>query len=221
MFEGFEVKKILVLEDEPIAQMGLRLLLSRLGRERGWEIVGICSTIATAREQWLATRPDLTLVDIELPDGDGLEFVKELMARSAQSRILVFSILDSQEKVLAALQAGVRAYCTKSLDVDLLSRAIEAALLGECFLDPMVAGYLVDRVRSRGFHVRQQARSSLTERERQILSLISSGLKNPEIAQILYVSVSTVKSHVSHILSKLTCRDRAAAVAVAFQEQLI
>lgn len=129
------MKKILILEDEPLAQTGLRLLLSRLGRERAWEIAGICSTIATARERWLETRPDLTLVDIELPDGNGLEFAKELVARSAQSRILVFSMWDSQEKVLTALQAGVRSYCTKSLDVDLLSRAIEATLLwdlGNC-----------------------------------------------------------------------------------------
>jgi len=199
---------ILIADDHPLFRKGLRTLL---GAVPDLVLVGEAETGRQAIEQCLALQPDVLLMDLQMPGGSGIEATREIVAASPTTKILVVTLFDDDDSVFAALRAGARGYVLKDTDEEELVRAIRAVAHGEAIFGPAVA----TRVLAYFAASHRQAPPlfpSLTEREREILSLIARGKSNLAIAQDLSLSPKTVANHVSNIFAKLQVADRAEAI---------
>ncbi|GIF52192.1 LuxR family two component transcriptional regulator [Asanoa ferruginea] len=202
---------VIIVDDHPVVRDGLRGMLDADGR---FAVLGEAGDGREALALADAVRPDVVLLDLRMPVMDGVSTIRELKARGSAARVLVLTTYDTDTDVLPAIKAGATGYLLKDTPRDELCRAVAAAHRGESVLSPSVAGRLIDRLRTPG-------QEPLTQRELEVLSLIARGCSNREAARRLFVSEATVKTHLLHAYAKLGVRDRAAAVAVAFERGLL
>jgi DNA-binding NarL/FixJ family response regulator len=205
--------RVMVVDDHPIVRQGL---VSVLNDEDDLEVVGEAGTGREAVALALRLRPDVVLLDLEMPDVDGVEAIPQLLAARPGLGVLVFTAYDTDERVLGAVRAGARGYLLKGASASEIARGIRAVHAGGSSLEPRVASKLLAQVsapRAKG--------SSLTEREREVLRLVADGLPTKQIALSLSISERTVKFHVNSIFHKLGADNRAQAVALAAQRGLL
>jgi DNA-binding NarL/FixJ family response regulator len=184
------------------------------------ELVGEAADGKQALELAETLDPDVILMDIRMPNLDGVEATRRLVAAQARSRILVLTTFDLDEYVYAAIDAGASGFLLKDVQPDDLINAIRVVAAGNSLFAPAATQRLLERFSHTGTR-KEPSLGDLTERELETLRLLSSGLSNAEIAQQLYVSETTVKSHVSAILRKLSVRDRVQAVIAAYEAGLV
>lgn len=208
--------RILVADDHPIVRDGLVAILST---QPDFEIVGEAADGAEAVRHALTLTPDVMLLDLAMPELDGVEVLKRLRAEGASTRVIVFTAFDTDERILDAVQAGAQGYLLKGAPRDELFNAVRVVQAGGSLLQPIVASRLMRRV-SEGRAV-QDVAELLTGRELEVLRLLAQGQQNKEIAAQLVISERTVKFHVSSILGKLGAGNRTEAVRVAAQQGLI
>ncbi|OXM68482.1 response regulator [Amycolatopsis vastitatis] len=201
---------VLIADDHPIVRDGLRGIFTG----RGFEVVGEAANGAEAVALAERLRPDVVLMDLRMPGTDGVAAITELGRLGNPARILVLTTYDTDSDVLPAIEAGATGYLLKDAPREDLFRAVEAATRGEAVLSPAVASRLMGRMRG-------PAREPLSQRELEVLTLVARGTTNKEAAKKLFISEATVKTHLIHVYAKLGVKDRAAAVAVAFERGLL
>ena len=203
--------RIVIVEDHPLYRKGLRTMIDNVPR---FTLAGEAADGLTAVELVLETRPDVVLMDLQLPGQGGIAAIREITAAIPELRILVITLYEDDDSVFAALRAGARGYILKDTDEDDMVRAIRAIAVGESLFSPPVASRLLASFAQ----VRPVAPSpfpALTERERDILHLMAQGRSNTAIADELYLSVKTVANNVSNIFGKLRVADRSEAIVRA------
>ena len=203
----------MVVDDHPIVRQGL---VSVLGDEDDLEVVGEASSGREAVALTPRLRPDVVLLDLEMPDLDGIEAIPQLLAARPGVGVLVFTAYDTDERVLGAVRAGARGYLLKGASADEIARGIRTVHGGGSYLEPRVASKLLAEVKSP-----RPKGSGLSEREREVLRLVAEGLHTKQIALSLSISERTVKFHVNSIFHKLGADNRAQAVALAAQRGLL
>jgi DNA-binding NarL/FixJ family response regulator len=215
--------RVLVVDDQELVRSGFAMILNH---QPDLEVVGEAPDGLKAVELARTLKPDVVLMDLRMPVMDGVEATRRILAMPAESplRVLVLTTFDDDESVYAALRAGASGFILKDVPARELAGAIRIVAAGQSLFAPSVTRRIIERFVERPAAVDKDLRrraESLSEREREVLRLISTGLSNAEIADRLFVSEATIKSHVSHILTKLVARDRAQAVAFAYEAGLI
>jgi DNA-binding NarL/FixJ family response regulator len=203
-----EKVRILIVDDHPLFRKGLRMVLSSLP---DMLVAGEATTAQEAITQAGSLQPDLILMDLQMPGGSGLTAVRHITNHYPHIRILVVTLFADDESVFTALRAGARGYILKDADETEMIRAIRAVAQGEAIFSPAIATRLIDFFATTPTTASQSIFPDLTDREREILTLIARGEKNATIAEKLTISLKTVRNHVSNIFSKLQVADRAQA----------
>jgi DNA-binding NarL/FixJ family response regulator len=212
--------RVLLVDDQPLVRAGMRLILEP---EPGIEIVGECADgdeVIAAVDRW---HPDVVIMDIRMRRMDGATATRLLLERPEAPPVLVLTTFDDDETVALALNAGAAGFILKDAPGEDLIRATRIVASGGAWLDPQVAGRVLEtfrRASPRGAHADQRM-ASLTERERDVLREVASGANNQEIAEALFISEATVKTHLGNILAKLELRDRAAAIVFVHTHGLV
>jgi len=205
-----EQLRVLVADDHPVFRSGMLALLSS---SAGIEVVGEAETGEQAIALAAELRPDVVLMDLQMPGTGGIEATRRILAVSPEVRVLVVTMYEDDDLVFAALKAGARGYVLKGASPTDVVRAVQVAGDGEAIFSPSIAEHLI------GFFSQPRPAEpvfpELTEREREILDLMAQGRSNPEIAACLTLSLKTVRNHVSNIFGKLQVVDRAEAVMLA------
>jgi DNA-binding NarL/FixJ family response regulator len=212
---------VVLADDQPLIRRGLKLVLES---EPDIRVVGEAEDGQAAVDVTRSARPDLVLMDIRMPILDGIEATRRLCADpvSSQTAVLILTTYDVDEYVFAALRAGAAGFLLKHTSPEDLITAVRTIAGGEGLIAPAVTRRLIaEFASSRPRAAPSASLDALTPREREILALIGKGLTNTEIAQRLYVGEATVKTHVSHILTKLSLRDRIHAVIYAYEADLV
>ena len=213
--------RVLIADDHPVFRYGLRALL--LAEAAMAEVVGEATTGEEAVALAAQCQPDVILMDINLPELNGIEATRRITAATPRVGILMLTMFDDDDSVFAAMRAGARGYLLKGAEGDEAIRAITAVSNGEAIFSPTIANRLI------GFFGAPQKRRppepaplfpELTDREREVLTLIAQGYSNPAIAERLVLSPKTVRNHVSVIFSKLQVAGRAEAIILARDEGL-
>ena len=210
---------VLVADDQDLVRVGLCTILAR---RAGIEVLGEAADGRAAVREARRLRPDVVLMDVRMPELDGIEATRELISAGGDSgpRVLMLTTFDLDEYVYEALRAGASGFLLKDTPPDRLVAAIHAVRDGEALLAPAITRRLVERYAG-GSPTPNPALDELTAREREVLMLIARGLSNSEIAERLVVSMPTVKTHVGRVFMKLGLRDRAQAVIVAYEAGLV
>ena len=201
--------RIFVTEDHPLFRRGVVSLLSSVP---DFQVVGEATSGAEAVERATGLQPDVVLMDLQMPGGNGIEATREIARKSPDVRVLVVTLFEDDDSVFMALRAGARGYILKDADEEELARAIRAVGRGEAIFSPAVAERVLAYFASSSPAAQPQAFPSLTDREREILNLIARGHPNPAIARELSLSTKTVGNYVSNIFTKLQVADRAQAM---------
>ena len=212
--------RVLVADDQALVRAGFRAILE--GQE-DLDVVGEAENGAEAVALAQELRPDVVLMDIRMPDLDGIEATRRLVADGETARVLMLTTFDLDEYLYEAMKAGASGFLLKDAPRDQLIAAVRTVAAGDALLAPSLVRRLVeDFVRRPAPGSRSPARLiELTERELDVLMLIARGLANAEIAERLFLSEATVRTHVSHILAKLDLRDRVQAVVLAYESGLV
>lgn len=216
---------VLIVDDQELIRTGFRLILTA----RGIDVVGEAGDGAQAVQAAAELRPDVVLMDIRMPVMDGLEATRQILRLLPGCRVLMLTTFDLDRYVYAALRLGASGFLLKDVTADHLAGAVRLVGTGDALLAPSITRRLVER-----FATQDQARpaeppaadpgetlASLTPREREVLALVGRGMSNAELAAALFLSEATVKTHVARIFAKLTLRDRAQAVVVAYETGLV
>jgi len=214
--------RVLIADDQRVVREGLTMLVSLID---GVDVVGVASDGAEAVRLAEARHADVIMMDLRMPGTDGIAATADLRRRLPAARVLVLTTYADQDAILPALQAGARGYLTKDASAEQIEAAIRAVHAGQTHLDPAVQERLVAAVTSQPPAAGlsgpgQNPPGGLTAREAEVLTLLASGLTNTEIAQRLYLSNATVKTHINRIFAKTGARDRAQAVRYAYQHGL-
>lgn len=202
--------RILVVDDHPVVRDGL---VAMLGTQPDFEVVGEAGSGTEAVERALALRPDVVLLDMELPGLDGVEVIRRVREREPGVRIVVFTAFDRDEQIAGAIRSGAEGYLLKGTPREEVFRAIRVVHGGGSLIEPVVATKLLRQLRDDP--------DALTRRESEVLQLVAQGHSNKKVAKTLFVSERTVKFHVSSILAKLGVSNRTQAAAVARERGLI
>jgi DNA-binding NarL/FixJ family response regulator len=208
--------RVLIADDQSMVRAGFRMLLSG---EPDLEVVAEASNGLEAVDQAARNRGSVVLMDIRMPDLDGLEATRRILASDDSARILILTTFDLDEYVYEALRAGASGFVLKDDPPEQLLAAIRVVAGGEALLSPAITKRVIEQF-TRISHPRPRELDELTERELDVLRLITRGLSNAEIGQELYISDTTVKTHITHILQKLNLRDRVQAVVLAHETGL-
>jgi NarL family two-component system response regulator LiaR len=209
--------RILIVDDHAVVREGLRAFL---GLQPGFEIAGEAEDGREALSQAEQLNPDVILMDLVMPNLDGVSAMRELHGRGARSRVIVLTSFLEDDRLLPALEAGAAGYLLKNAQPSELARAIRAAHAGEAVIDPTVAARLVDTLSDRP-RAPAGREDQLTGREREVLGLIARGRSNKRIALELGISEKTVKAHVGHLLAKLGVSDRTQGALLAVRQGLV
>lgn len=205
---------VLIVDDHPVVRDGLRGMFESAP---GFRVLGEAANGVEAVERAAALDPDVILMDLRMPGGGGVDAIRELTRRAARAKVLVLTTYDTDSDTLPAIEAGATGYLLKDAPRDELFTAVRAAAEGRTVLSPAVASRLVSAVRS----PQAPGNEPLSAREREVLALVAKGTSNREIARELFISEATVKTHLTHLYGKLGVKDRAAAVAVAYDRGIL
>ena len=205
--------QIVVVDDHPVLRDGLTAVLST---QPDFRVIGEAESGAEAVEIVVELRPDIVMLDLEMPEMDGVETLKRFREHDPDIRVIVFTAFDTDERILAAVQAGAQGYLLKGAPRDQIFQAVRVVHSGDSLLQPVIASKLLRQVSQTA-----EVLGSLTPRESEVLNLLAQGLQNKEIAGELGISERTVKFHVGSILSKLNAGNRTEAVTIALQRGLI
>jgi len=211
---------VAIADDQALVRMGLRALIEA---EDDLQIVGEAESGTEAVALVRRTHPDVILTDIRMPGGDGLTALREISADPSceSTRVIMLTTFELDEYVFAALQAGAAGFLIKDNEPTELLRAIRLAAAGESLLSPSVTRTVISTFLGRSHSAQPHPRlDELTEREREVLSCVGEGLNNAEIAERLWISKATARTHVSRIMIKLGARDRPQLVVIAHQAGL-
>ncbi len=209
--------KIIICDDQAVVRDGLELLLSL---EKDFQVVGCAQDGAEAVELTAQHHPDLVLMDLKMPGVNGIEATRQIRAKFPQVKVLILTTYDDDEWVFDAIRAGASGYLLKDTPREKVVEAVRGTIFGRSFLDPAVAGKLLDQVARNQTQPSSLLTEKLTGREIDVLRLLARGLTNPEIATQLHLSEGTVRNHVSAILEKLNVSDRTQAAVIAIQHGL-
>lgn len=217
--------RVLLVEDHQMTLVGLKMLLEK---NESFTIVGEATNGLEAVQLANTHQPDVILMDIGLPEMDGIEATQQVKQSHPGTRIIMLTSKDNEQDVFAALSAGADAYCMKGISIEALTAAIEAVKEGTAWLDPAVARMVLGRFQgatpasadgnSSTLSEANLADCPLTARELEVLRLIVDGLSNPEIAERLTITKATAKAHVHSILQKLCVDDRTQAAVLAMRQ---
>ncbi len=209
--------KVIICDDQAIVRDGLELLLKL---ERDIDVVGVAQDGAQAIDMVKSTHPDLVLMDLMMPGVNGVEATRRIRAEYPETRVLVLTTYDDDEWVFDAIRAGAAGYLLKDTPRARVIEAIRGTIAGKAFVDPAVAGKLLEQAFTPQVQPATKITEKLTEREVDVLRLVARGLSNSDIAGQLHLSEGTVRNHVSIILSKLGVFDRTQAAILAIQHGL-
>src|SRR5579883_620328 len=204
--------RILIADDHPVFRYGLRMLLQA---ESLFEVVGEATTGQEVIDQVVVLQPDVTLMDLNMPEINGIEATRRILTLAPQMKILVLTMFDDDDSVFAAMRAGARGYILKGAEGDETVRAIHVVSSGEAIFSPAIAQRLMHYFGEQRPTTSAQAFPQLTEREREVLVLIGQGYTNNAIAEQLALSPKTIRNHVSIIFSKLQIAGRTEAIVLA------
>lgn len=207
--------KVLLVDDHEMVRLGVS---SYLSIQSDIEVIGEAENGKIGYEKALVLRPDVILMDLVMDVMDGIESTKAIMKDWPEAKIVIVTSFIDDEKVYPALEAGAASYILKTSTASTIANAIRSTYKGEIILEPEVTGKMMARLTKKQVH---QLHDDLTNREQEILMLISQGNSNQEIADALFITLKTVKTHVSNILAKLEVEDRTQAAIYAFKHHLI
>lgn len=210
--------RVLVVDDQPLVRSGFRMVLEE---RADLELVGEAADGMEALELARELDPDVILMDVRMPNLDGVEATRQLVESGTRARILVLTTFDLDEYVYAAIRAGASGFLLKDVEPAELVDAIRVVAAGNSLFGPAATERLVARFAQQPSPDAGRTLDELTEREKEILTLLASGLSNAELAEKLFLSETTVKTHVSAILRKLRVRDRVQAVIAAYDAGLV
>jgi DNA-binding NarL/FixJ family response regulator len=206
--------KMIICDDQAIVRDGLEMLLKL---EKDIKIVGVASDGAQAVEMTLQEKPDIVLMDLKMPIMNGVEAIRQIRLRCPEVKILVLTTYADDEWVSDALRSGAAGYLLKDTPREAVLSAIRGTLEGKTFIDPLVAGKLLNQYKHQVKQPASSVISNLTTREREVLGLLAKGLSNEDIAKRLFLSEGTVRNYISFILAKLNVTDRTQAAILAVQ----
>lgn len=212
--------RVLLVDDQPLVIAGLERIL---GMAEDLQVVGSCADGSEVPDAVARHTPDVVLMDVRMKEVDGAEATRLLAARAGSPPVLILTTFGDDEVVAAALSAGAAGFILKDAPGEDLIRATREVAAGRSWLDPSVTPRVLATYRSTTLP-RAEASAQLeelTDREREVLRLVARGASNPEIAAELFITEATVKSHVTHIFTKLDLRDRAAAIVFAYEHGLV
>ncbi|WP_432885915.1 response regulator [Kribbella sp. CA-245084] len=211
--------RVVIADDQALVRTGFQMIL----KARGIEVVGEAADGAEAVDAVRRLRPDVVLMDIRMPVMDGLEATRRILAGPTDCRVLILTTFDLDRYVYAALAAGASGFLLKDVTPEHLAAAVRLVTTGDALLAPSITRRLVERfaVPAAAQPAIHRDLTSLTPRELEVLTLMGQGLSNAELATELALSEATVKTHVARIFAKLTLRDRAQAVVLAYETGLI
>jgi len=215
---GMGTVRVALADDQGLIRAGFRALIEA---EEGLEIVGEAATGREAVALARRTHPDVMLMDIRMPDGDGLEATRDIARLGPVPRIIILTTFGLDEYIVEAIRAGAAGFLVKDTEPAELLRAIQAVHDGDALLSPPVTRQVMDLLKGQGPSSAPRSLAEITEREREVLALVGEGLNNAEIAERLYITPLTAKTHVSRIMGKLGCRDRAQLVVTAYESGLV
>ncbi|WP_329285343.1 response regulator transcription factor [Streptomyces sp. NBC_00691] len=208
--------RIFLVDDHEVVRRGLRDLIDD---EPDMEVVGEAATAEQALARGPALRPDVAVLDVRLPDGDGISVCRELRSRMPELACLMLTSFDDEDALLDAIMAGASGYVLKQIKGSDLVSAVRTVAIGQSMLDPATTARLMHSLREpeAAKPPEDERLASLSERERSVLDLIGEGLTNRQIAKRLYLSEKTVKNHISRLLGKLGVERRVQAAVIAAQ----
>lgn len=207
--------KVLIVDDHEMVRLGIS---SYLSVQDDMEVVGEAENGQEAVQKALELRPDAILMDVVMPVMDGIDATKEILKQWPDAKIIILTSFIDDEKVYPAIEAGAASYILKTSTAAEIAKAIRATAQGESVLEPEVTTKMMNRMSQKN---QPQLYEDLTAREREVLMLIAQGKSNKEIADELFITLKTVKTHVSNILAKLQVEDRTQAAIYAFQHHLV
>lgn len=207
--------RVLIVEDDPMMQLGLE---QSLMAHPQLEIVGQAEDGYLGVQAALQLKPDIVVMDIGLPRLDGIAATQQIKAALPKTHVVMLTSHKTETEIIAALSSGADAYCIKGASVERLLSAIAAAIDGATYLDPQIAKQVIDNLRP---PTTKGNTANLSARELEVLKLMVEGLSNPQIAEKLYLSPNTVKTHVRGIMNKLAVDDRVQAAVVALRSGLV
>ncbi|HEX9016862.1 MAG TPA: response regulator transcription factor [Chloroflexota bacterium] len=208
--------KILLVDDHPMVRDGLA---ANIETQPDMEVVGQAGDGQEGLRLAKLLKPDVVLMDLQMPKMGGLEAIQKLRQESERPEVIILTAFDTDEHIFSGLEAGARGYLLKGASRDELLKAIRAASRGESLLEPAVASKLVERFAQ--ISRKGPADDTLSDREVEVLRLMAKGLRNKEIARDLVITEKTAKAHVSNILAKLGAADRTEAVTMALKRRII
>jgi len=207
--------RIVIADDHVLVRQGIRAFLET---HPDLEIVGEAEDAASAAQLCESQNPDVALVDLVMPGG-GIEATRAIRATSPQTQVVLLTSFEDVQQIVAAVQAGALSCMLKDVDADALADTLRKAARGEAMLHPRVAGKLMDALR-RGAEPGSELLQTLSQREREVLTLMADGFSNQQIAERLGIGEKTVKTHVSNVLGKLNVNDRTQAAVYAWKSGL-
>jgi DNA-binding NarL/FixJ family response regulator len=207
--------RVLLADDQPLVRAGLRVLIAD---SPDLQVVGEAGTGLEAVRLADELRPDVVVMDIRMPEMDGIEATR----RIGHARVLMLTTFDDDEYVYGALRAGASGFLLKDMALEAILDAIRVVAAGDGLIAPSVTRRLIAEFAHRPSPVREPARlTTITDREREVLTLVGRGLSNQEIAETLFISVATAKAHLARLLTKLDARDRVQLVIIAYDHGLV
>ncbi len=210
--------RLLIVDDHTVVRDGLSIML---GREKDFTVVGEAKNGLEALEKTRELRPDVVLMDLRMPELDGVEAMKRIREEDPEIKFIVLTTYDTDEYIFDAIEAGAKGYLLKDTSREELFRAVRAVHRGESLVNPGVTARLLERFAQLSRGNAQSALDVLSDRELEVLRLIAKGSPNKEIASALSISESTAKTHVANIFQKLDVKDRTQAVTQAVQRGII
>jgi DNA-binding NarL/FixJ family response regulator len=210
---------VLITDDQALVRAGFRMILEA---EDDFSVVGEAADGGEAVDAVQRLRPDVVLMDVRMPDLDGIAATRELLAADGSTKVVMLTTFDLDEYVYGALRAGASGFLLKDVPPEQLVDGIRAVASGDALLSPSVTRRLIDEFVRRPRRRRDDRRlDELTPRELEVLQLVARGLSNAEIAAELVLGETTVKTHVAHVLTKLVVRDRVQAVVFAYEAGVV
>lgn len=204
--------RVLIADDHPVVRSGLSALLSSLD---GFEVVAVAANGREAVREAVIHLPDVVLMDLQMPEGDGFQAIRELARAAPSVAVCVLTMFDDEDSLFAAMRAGARGYLLKGAEQDDIARAVGAIAAGEVIFGPGVAMRVLSQLTSPSATTQVAPFPSLTSRELEVLDLLAAGIPTAGIAARLDVAAKTVSNHVSNILVKLQVADRTSAAVAA------